>query len=322
MGHDDPRLRWHRLYGVSAEVKSRIAGRLILKQQFLKLRSPPSGRHFYLLVANEFNGEPSMWTNQPAVSLLISYRERLKRIEMGKGFKMKLLQKPKDYAFSVFFGVALTLTFATAASSAVVVSIGFEWDGNGIVSVGGTKATEIFFAPFGTFDFNVATATSAPVSPFDLLDSTALNVTTNVGTHTFNVFVTAQNLTSPTGLSAFTSSFTENNLPAGFSVTEQSFIDAGNGVFALTTPLSSITFLSNGTSVQTALADTGGGAYSLTEEYTLNVSGPGSATSTIEVSPGIAAVPEVSTWAMMILGFASVGFMAYRRRAMPRLLAA
>ena len=28
----------------------------------------------------------------------------------------------------------------------------------------------------------------------------------------------------------------------------------------------------------------------------------------------IAAVPEPSTWAMMILGFAGVGFMAYRRR--------
>jgi hypothetical protein len=28
----------------------------------------------------------------------------------------------------------------------------------------------------------------------------------------------------------------------------------------------------------------------------------------------IAAVPEISTWAMMILGFGGVGFMAYRRR--------
>jgi hypothetical protein len=27
----------------------------------------------------------------------------------------------------------------------------------------------------------------------------------------------------------------------------------------------------------------------------------------------VAAVPEPSTWAMMILGFAGVGFMAYRR---------
>ena len=29
----------------------------------------------------------------------------------------------------------------------------------------------------------------------------------------------------------------------------------------------------------------------------------------------VAAVPEPSTWAMMILGFMGVGFMAYRRRA-------
>jgi hypothetical protein len=30
--------------------------------------------------------------------------------------------------------------------------------------------------------------------------------------------------------------------------------------------------------------------------------------------PTVAAVPEPSTWAIMILGFAGVGFMAYRRR--------
>jgi hypothetical protein len=35
-----------------------------------------------------------------------------------------------------------------------------------------------------------------------------------------------------------------------------------------------------------------------------------------------AAVPEPSTWAMMILGFAGVGFMAYRRKSQPALMAA
>jgi hypothetical protein len=34
-----------------------------------------------------------------------------------------------------------------------------------------------------------------------------------------------------------------------------------------------------------------------------------------------AAVPEPSTWAMMIPGFAGVGFMAYRRKAKPALMA-
>jgi hypothetical protein len=33
-----------------------------------------------------------------------------------------------------------------------------------------------------------------------------------------------------------------------------------------------------------------------------------------EIRGFLAAVPEPSTWAMMILGFAGVGFMAYRRR--------
>jgi hypothetical protein len=37
---------------------------------------------------------------------------------------------------------------------------------------------------------------------------------------------------------------------------------------------------------------------------------------------GVAAVPEPSTWAMMILGFAGIGFMAYRRKSNPALMAA
>ena len=36
----------------------------------------------------------------------------------------------------------------------------------------------------------------------------------------------------------------------------------------------------------------------------------------------LTAVPEPSTWAMMVLGFAGVGFMAYRRKSKPALLAA
>ena len=36
----------------------------------------------------------------------------------------------------------------------------------------------------------------------------------------------------------------------------------------------------------------------------------------------ISGVPEPSTWAMMLLGFAGVGFMAYRRKSKPALMAA
>jgi hypothetical protein len=36
----------------------------------------------------------------------------------------------------------------------------------------------------------------------------------------------------------------------------------------------------------------------------------------------VSAVPEPSTWAMLLLGFAGIGFMAYRRKAKPALMAA
>jgi PEP-CTERM motif len=43
------------------------------------------------------------------------------------------------------------------------------------------------------------------------------------------------------------------------------------------------------------------------------------AANAVPVTPG---VPEPSTWAMMILGFAGVGFMAYRRKSKPALMTA
>ena len=45
-------------------------------------------------------------------------------------------------------------------------------------------------------------------------------------------------------------------------------------------------------------------------------------TTTSEFFLVVAAVPEPSTWAMILLGFAGLGFMAYRRKAEPALIAA
>ena len=48
----------------------------------------------------------------------------------------------------------------------------------------------------------------------------------------------------------------------------------------------------------------------------------GETTTAGTVSSEVAAVPEPSTWAMMILGFFGVGYMAYRRKAKPTFMAA
>jgi hypothetical protein len=57
-----------------------------------------------------------------------------------------------------------------------------------------------------------------------------------------------------------------------------------------------------------------GSSYTLSFHY-VNSGGLGSGLLVTEVGANIAAaVPEPSTWAMMILGFAGVGFMTYRRK--------
>ncbi len=39
-------------------------------------------------------------------------------------------------------------------------------------------------------------------------------------------------------------------------------------------------------------------------------------------TPTVGGVPEASTWAMLLLGFAGIGFMAYRRKSKPALMVA
>jgi hypothetical protein len=78
---------------------------------------------------------------------------------------------------------------------------------------------------------------------------------------------------------------------------------------------------------QAAVSQTTGGAsaaidpyfyidpnYQFANDFQLNFS-PG-------ITNSVSAVPEPSTWAMLILGFAGVGFMAYRRKSKPALMAA
>jgi hypothetical protein len=54
------------------------------------------------------------------------------------------------------------------------------------------------------------------------------------------------------------------------------------------------------------------GPYTAEVKYTINSDGIGGFNGGIAMS--VAAVPEPATWAMMILGFAGIGFMAYRRK--------
>ena len=59
----------------------------------------------------------------------------------------------------------------------------------------------------------------------------------------------------------------------------------------------------------------GGSAVLTAGDYYLDLSGTGGGSAGYGGTLSVSAVPEPSTWAMMILGFFGVGFMAYRRKS-------
>jgi hypothetical protein len=148
-------------------------------------------------------------------------------------------------------------------------------------------------AIWGVFTANQITATGRPITPLpDILGSTSLNIDTS-GPGTLRIFVTSQGNTDVG--SSWRSSFTSNALPAGWQVTEQTFLDPNNGLFTTPILLGSAVFNAIGTSVAAAIAASGN-LYSVTEVYTIVASGAGLALSTINLQTPIpGALPLFAT---------------------------
>jgi hypothetical protein len=94
-----------------------------------------------------------------------------------------------------------------------------------------------------------------------------------------------------------------------FDATLQSNVD---GVLS---PLFTAKTLASGWTLYSAIFAASAGPYT----FSLNFHGQGIPAADFVVdNASVAAVPEASTWAMMILGFVGVGFLAYRRRETPK----
>jgi hypothetical protein len=214
---------------------------------------------------------------------------------------------------SVIALFAVALTCAGSAAHADVY-IGINEAGIATTVAGGPgDASASYSGSYGTFTISDLNAgQSAP----QYLLSNSLSISSS-GAGTLTLYVSANDLTQAS-LPLFLSTFTANQMTAGYSLTEQAVLDTGNGVYTTSpTNLGSASFGGNGGFQQQTtnlglLTD----SFSVTEIYTITAIGPGGVTNaTIDV----AAVPEASTWAMMVLGFLGVGLMAYRRKNGPSL---
>lgn len=220
---------------------------------------------------------------------------------------------------------AFLVTFA-ANAGAVTLSIG--------VSTGGPIATlatsaavdplQVNGAVVGNFTFNNVTAGTGPST---FATNTFDTATLTGGTIT--LYASVQGVTfgnaSASQIVDILSGFTVNLLQAGWTVTEQSFFDAGNVQYGQSVAMGSAAFAAIGSSAQSNSVFVGGAPYSLTEVFTITAPSEGIAQLSIAMTGEIcgtirACAPPLNTplpggLPLLITALGAGGLLRRRRKA-------
>jgi hypothetical protein len=171
----------------------------------------------------------------------------------------------------------------------------------------------------GNFDVNVTAVGTPPGPEPSLLSNTISTSSTGAGTLTILVTGTNEFPLVP----GFLSSFTSNLLPAGWTVTESTYVNncavpasacgifPSGDVFNTTNLLSKTAFTSAG-AVTTGAADpiVLTSDYAITEEFTITATGAGSTNDTIDLT----ATPLPGALSLFAGGLGFMGFFAQRRK--------
>jgi hypothetical protein len=178
-----------------------------------------------------------------------------------------------------------SLLGVTAASAATTVEIGMGASPTALASENTGVTLNYSTTTAGYNSISVSGTGNPPLSLPNILDTTNIDAVGSGLGGTLQIWITEIGLTSPTGTVTFVSGFNLNSdSSAGISVTEQTFYSAANMAFGTTTPLGSAVLGPNGT---TSVGDTVTGVtgpYSVTAEYTLNLTAGQSADGTIDIS--------------------------------------
>jgi hypothetical protein len=152
--------------------------------------------------------------------------------------------------------------------------------------------------------------------PLDLGASTS--DAASAGTAPIYLYVSETGITYDASELMYTIGLNESTLPSGWKVTETVYTDAGDATYGKETKLASHSFSAGGfKSISVTEPVAWGAPFSLTEEIVIKP-GTKAGMDLSGISVVGAVVPETSTWAMIMLGFAGLGYAAFRRGAKRR----
>jgi hypothetical protein len=198
-------------------------------------------------------------------------------------------------------------TLAGSGSAEATVLIATQLNGGTKILRASGATDAVWNGTVGTFKVAVSGTDGQPLT--QLGSTTSVIKPKNKPAATLDIWITDTNLPSLTGF--FDSTFTENIVPAGWTITERTYYSAANATYGGTL-LASNVFSTHGTADFTSKIIPLVGPYSVTHQYHLAATTTGgTALSTISLTG--TSVPEPASWAMMIGGFGLAGA-AFRRR--------
>lgn len=216
----------------------------------------------------------------------------------------------------VFAAVLMALVLFLASGSyadSVGIAVGINGAAPVLVASGSGIAT-FSTAPGAAAGWTITgTVLGTPPNAEPTLEGLTVDASdTSAGASSVQIYVTEIGLSSPVGLSNLLNGFTSNLILGGIaSVNESTFIDNAGTAFALTTPLSSFTFLGP---ISVAQSQTFGSSVTLvpgfseTEVFNISATGVGTTNDTITISNA----PEPGT--LTLFGSGLIGLAGLLRR--------